>query len=360
MTLPDHAGSDPSPSGWVENLITAAVVIGCSLFVFWQLQPDLIFSNTTPTGGDMGAHVWGPAFLRDELLPRFRLSGWTPDWYSGFPAFHFYMVLPSLAVVWLDVGFRMFIAIPLALVVLAGAAKSWTVPALRPRASWWTALALMVALLIIPVPYNVSFKLVAVSGVVLFPVAAWALGHLSGLRFPGPPMLALASLAFAFDRSFNIYGGNIASTLAGEFAASISLTISLVALGLIIRGTRTGEHRAAAGIAIALTALTHLLPAFFLLAAIAVLMLVRAAQRRWASISWLLVAGTVGAFLSAFWVLPFFLRSDYLNDMGWERIEILHSPLVTRSNLNPSEVLSDYPPLPVLLLLSFGKLSKLL
>ena len=38
-------------------------------------------------GGDMGAHVWGPAFLRDELLPRLRLTGWTPDWYSGFPAF---------------------------------------------------------------------------------------------------------------------------------------------------------------------------------------------------------------------------------------------------------------------------------
>jgi len=63
-----------------ERVVTASVVALCSAFVFWQMQPDLIFSDTTPTGGDLGAHVWGPAFLRDELLPNFQLSGWTPDW----------------------------------------------------------------------------------------------------------------------------------------------------------------------------------------------------------------------------------------------------------------------------------------
>ena len=41
-------------------------------------------SDTTPAGGDMGAHVWGPAYLRDVLLPSGRLSGWTADWYAGF------------------------------------------------------------------------------------------------------------------------------------------------------------------------------------------------------------------------------------------------------------------------------------
>lgn len=344
----------PEPdSGQIEQIITAAVVAGCALFVFWQLQPELIFSNTTPTGGDMGAHVWGPAFLRDELLPRFRVTGWTPDWYSGFPAFQFYMVIPSLAIVILDVGLEWFLAIPAVGALLAGTWRLLRQPNTARYRALIVSLAVVTGLLIIPIPYNVSFKLVAVSGAVLFPVAAWALGQLAGLRFPGPPMLALASLAFLFDRSFNIYGGNIASTLAGEFAASISLSISLVALGLVIRGTRTGAHKAAAAVAIALTGLSHLLPAFFLLAAISVVMLGRLLRGRWKAIPWLMLAGTASALLSAFWVLPFFLRTDYLNDMGWERIELLHSPLVTRSNLNPSEVLSDYPPLPVLLLLAF-------
>ena len=133
----------------------------------------------------MGAHVWSGAYLRDHLLTHGRLSGWTPDWYAGAPAFHFYMVVPFLLILALDVV----------------------------------------------LPYAVAFKLVAVSGVVLLPVAAWAFGKLSGLRFPGPPMLAAATVFFLFDTRFTIYGGNIASTMAGEFAFAISLSLSLVYLG---------------------------------------------------------------------------------------------------------------------------------
>ena len=223
----------------------------CCAFVFWQLQPSLILSDTTPTGGDLGAHVWGPAFLRDELLPRFQLSGWTPDWYGGFPAFHFYMVIPALAIVALDVGLQPFAA-AIILIALFGGAVALREKGRSDLARYAAIAGFVLAPLIISLPYNIAFKLIAVSGVVFFPVGAWALGHLSGLRFPGPAVLALSSLAFAFDRSFNIYGGNIASTLAGEFANAISLTLSLVALGFVIRGTRTGQYRAWAGVFICL------------------------------------------------------------------------------------------------------------
>jgi hypothetical protein len=53
----------------VESWITAVVVALASAAVLHRLRPGRVFSDTTPTGGDMGAHVWGPAFLRDELLP---------------------------------------------------------------------------------------------------------------------------------------------------------------------------------------------------------------------------------------------------------------------------------------------------
>ncbi len=340
----------PMVSDRFERVVTSLIVAACSAFVFWQLQPDLILSDTTPTGGDMGAHVWGPAFLRDELLPRLQLSGWTPDWYAGFPAFHFYMVLPALAIVILDIGLHPILSASI-LVALTAAAFLFRDRGDHVMARRLLIGALVLAPFIIGLPYNIAFKLVAVSGVVFFPVGAWALGHLGGLRFPGPAVLSVASLAFAFDRSFNIYGGNIASTLAGEFAASISLTLSLVALGFVIRGTRTGQHKGWAGVFIALTGLCHLLPAFFLLAATFIVMVFRVVAGRFNAVPWLAVAGTLSALLSAFWVLPFFVRTSYLNDMGWERIEIIHSPLVTRSILNPSEVLSDYPPLPVLLIL---------
>ena len=335
----------------LEKWVTGLVVSACAVFVFWQLQPSLILSDTTPTGGDMGAHVWGPAFLRDELLPNFRLTGWTPDWYSGFPAFHFYFVLPALAIVILDVGLTPFVSLPI-VALLVGAFGYFRLTGQPSRAAKFAIAAAVIGPLLISLPYNVAFKLIAVSGVVFFPVAAWALGHLSGLRFPGPAVLSVGSLAFAFDRSFNIYGGNIASTLAGEFAASISLSLSLVALGFVIRGTRTGEGKVLGGVFIALTGLSHLLPAFWLLTVVALLMVLRLVQRRFGAVPWIVGAGALSGMVSAFWVLPFALRSDFLNDMGWERIEIIHSPLVTRSNLNPSDVLSDYPPLPVILTLA--------
>ena len=342
--------ADGSPDNF-EKIVTASVVGLCCAFVFWQLQPSLIFSDTTPTGGDMGAHVWGPAFLRDELLPRFRLSGWTPDWYGGFPAFHFYMVIPALAIVALDVGLQP-VAAAIVLVGFFGGAVILREKGRTSLARYAAIGGFVLAPLVISMPYNIAFKLIAVSGVVLFPLGAWALGHLSGLRFPGPAVLSLSSLAFAFDRSFNILGGNIASTLAGEFANSISLTLSLIALGFVMRGTRTGQYRAWAGVFIALTGLSHLLPAFFLLAAVFVVMIFRLVQGHFRSVPWIIVAGGLSALLSAFWVLPFFLRTSFLNDMGWERIEIIHSPLVTRSILNPADTLSDFPPLPVLLTLA--------
>ena len=100
MTADTPSARGPSR---VEGLVTAAVVAACVAFVLVELHPQLLVADTTPAGGDMGAHVWGPAYLRDHLLPHWRLTGWSPDWYSGFPAYHFYMVVPSLLIVALDV-----------------------------------------------------------------------------------------------------------------------------------------------------------------------------------------------------------------------------------------------------------------
>ena len=160
-------------TAWVTGLL----VTGSVLFVLWVVNPDgVLFTDTTPTGGDLGAHVWGPAFLRDELLPRFRLSGWTPDWYAGFPAYHFYMVVPMLAIVAVNVG----LVAPLSvLVALAAAAGAMVLVGRRPRGwvlgLWGTGAVVVLAL---PVHYGVAFKLVTVAGLVAMPVAGWALGYL--------------------------------------------------------------------------------------------------------------------------------------------------------------------------------------
>src|SRR5436305_14409803 len=127
--------SDPPPSetqppdaldfdfSWVthERIVRIAeiiVVVIATGFVLGQLGLGNILSQNTPAGGDMGAHVWGPAFLRDHLLNHGHLSGWTPDWYDGFPAYQFYMVLPALMIVALNEGLHGWAALlPMAVAV---------------------------------------------------------------------------------------------------------------------------------------------------------------------------------------------------------------------------------------------------
>ena len=50
----------------------------------------------------------------------------------------------------------------------------------------------------------------------------WGFGRLAN-SFPIPELFAFAGLAFLLDESFTIYGGNLKSTMAGEFSFSIAL-----------------------------------------------------------------------------------------------------------------------------------------
>ena len=363
-----------SPVQRTQTLLGLAVAAIASIFVFVQMRPDLLFLDTTPTGGDMGAHVWGPAYMRDNLLANGRLTGWTPDWYAGFPAYQYYMVIPALAVIALNAGIHPIIGIPLGLAVIGfsiGAARSF--PAFKAAI---ISAGVLGAVLLVGMPYGIAFKLVTVLGLVTFPLAAWAMGRMMRAPEPVPAFLALAAVLFVFDTNFSIYGGNIASTLAGEFAFSISLTLTFLAIGVTARGMDGNNWRASSAAVIALVALCHIIPLFFAIAALCLLVLldeklprswalaagitfalapltladgtgtlVRVAAagafvvvvaaimiaepRVWARAKWLLVTGPIAALLSAFWLVPFYLRSDFFNDMGWERLNEVQDALFT-------------------------------
>lgn len=255
----------------LQAIVTALVVGVSAGFVLWQLEPSLLLADTTATGGDTASHVWGPAFLRDSLLADGRITGWAPDWYAGFPAYTFYFPLPGLLIVFLDLF----------------------------------------------LPYNIAFKLVTVLGAVGLPVAAWAFGRLADLRFPGPAVLAVATLPFLFDSSFTIYGGNLPSTLAGEFSFSISLSLALVFLGVVARGLETGRYRALAAVLLVLTGLSHVIPTMFAVGAAGVLLLLRWDGRR---LWYLVTVGAAAAAVVGFWAVPFVVNLPYTNDMGWEKI----------------------------------------
>jgi len=307
----------------VTRIVDVLVLLAVSGFVLGQLGLGNLLLNTTAAGGDMGAHVWGPAFLRDHVLPPGQLTGWTPDWYAGFPAYEFYMVLPALLVVALNAGVHGWAAlIPSAGALFVGY-RAWRAPARSLRRHVLAATAVVGAVFLIGMPYDVAFKIVTVLGVLSLPVAAYAFGRLAGLPFPTPAMFTIATLPFLFNReptlsgTGNIIGGNITSTLAGEFSFSLSLTFGLLFLGTIVAGFRTGRYRWLAAVLLALTALCHVIVAIFVLVAAALAFVVWPGKSR---LVWLACVLPVGGLLTAFWTLPFFARRAYVNDMGWEKL----------------------------------------
>lgn len=265
---------------WVGLLVVAA----CCAFVFVQLDPQLLFRNTTPSGGDTAAHVWWPAYLRDHLLP-WRLAGWSPDFYNGFAAGQYYFPVPALLIVITDVI----------------------------------------------LPYNIAFKLVTALGPILLPIAAYVFGR--GIRAPAPAPAAFAVGATAFlfftgdpgsspmsqSIAFNqhIMGGTLASNLAGEFSFTLALAFALFFLGTLATALRTGRRQWLPAVLLALTVMSHLVVAIF---AVVGALVVWLASRPVRSFPRAAIIGTVGTLLTAVWVVPLAATLQYTTDMRYEPV----------------------------------------
>ena len=252
-----------------KKLSTIIAVAGPTIFLLLALHPNLILRNNIPTGGDMGAHVWAPAYLRDHLLSNFKLSGWSMDWYSGLPIYRFYMVVPALMIVLLDVV----------------------------------------------LPYGIAIKIIAVIGILSLPYTTWLFGRFAKFAYPLPELFAIAATIFLFDESFTIYGGNIASTMAGEFSFSISLSLAMLGFALLAKGLETGKYRVSAAVVISLSALSHGIVLLFVFGG-AALMLVVWNKRESIQFGTKVIA--LAVLLSSFWVIPFVTSHAYMTDMKYE------------------------------------------
>ncbi len=392
-----------SPSLFGPNFLkrlSLLVAILSSLIVFLLINfaPGrgwLILADNTPTGGDMGAHVWGPAFMRDHLLSGGGLTGWTNDWYQGFPAYRFYMVVPALAIVLLNAGFTWWLSVPLVTGVFIAihelSKPSVSASRLRNLVSQYRnalyVAAAVIGLGLIHIPYGISFKVVAVSGIVSMPMSAWGLGKLARMKDPIPAFLALATLVFLFDTNFTILGGNILSTLAGEFSFSISLSLVLLSTGMMIRAVEDRKWYGRAALLVALAALCHIIPIFFMVPTLLYSLFAHQSFHRfipiagafglflpamllnedlsnttrllWAGAfliglglliasSWpslaanmkqllfdfwhLALIGSFAVLIAGFWLVPFFISGEIqgmFNDMGWERLDAVGEKLLT-------------------------------
>ncbi|MFH1721708.1 MAG: 6-pyruvoyl-tetrahydropterin synthase-related protein [Candidatus Altiarchaeota archaeon] len=246
------------------DILILLLVLG---FLANYFEPEYMFSPTTTTGGDMGSHVVLSHYLHNDLLPRGWLRGWYPNWLGGMPIFQFYFVLPYL----------------------------------------------MIALLSYLIPHAIAFKLVSVSGIFLLPVSLYLCLRILKYKFPAPILAATFSLFFLFLENFSQWGGNIKSTLAGQFPHGISLAFLFVALAATYAATRKYQLGWAvlASVLWSLVVLNHIYT-FLILVTSSTYFLFEAVWKKQAkSIIILLGIGVLCLLLSGFWLIPLLSKLAY-------------------------------------------------
>ncbi len=267
------------------GLLDAAVILVVIYITVWSLHPSLIFSSSLITGGDTGAHLALPAYLK-TTGDIFNLTPWYPGWFAGMPAYTYYFVLPDV---------------------------------LATLASY-------------VINFAVAMKLATILGSLLMPITAYVMGRLFRAPRPIPAALAIATLPFLFDASFTIDGGNLFSTMAGEYAFSLSLALSLLTIGLFARGVRTGRGYWLAALSLSATLASHVLPWMFAIAATGVLVVFELLARRGLGdptdrdmvrgdyarpLRFAAGAGLMSLALSAWWLTTFITTQNFTNSMGY-------------------------------------------
>lgn len=237
-------------------------------------RPSLMLNHRLPTGGDMGAHHYIAKSLAREFP--WRLWTWGSGWYAGIPLAHFYFPLPYAAI--------------LVLSTVIG--------------------------------YPIAFKIVATAGVASIPFSiATCLNLLGADRYTTAFGVAFG-LVFLYNDSYTILGGNIDSTMAGEFAYAISLSLVLVLIGITYRRLVIENQRQVAALVLpslllGAIVMSHVLPIPAAIAAFAVMI----PGRGWAHRVWRLALigigglGTAGAML-----IPLIARMEYTAHPRWNPV----------------------------------------
>ncbi|UCG94996.1 MAG: hypothetical protein JSV92_03015, partial [archaeon] len=246
----------------LANLLVFALIFA---FLLSYFRPEVILSQTTTSGGDTGSHNYPAWFMKNHLLPQGKLIGWSPGWYAGLPMFQFYFALPYL----------------------------------------------LMALLSYGIGLQVSFKLVTILGSFLLPVCAFFSMKLMKFRFPVPVTAAVFTLPFLFMEANSMWGGNIPSTLAGEFSYSLSLALLVLFFGSLYRGIKDKKYWVLNGILLALVGLTHVYTLLLAVAVSVFFLLVRNRKTFVENFKYLFLTFLLAFAIMGFWAIPLFSKILY-------------------------------------------------
>jgi hypothetical protein len=254
---------------WRRRLLVLAALLACWAYLLHLFPPSLLLLDTMTAGGDTPSLHRPIEHLKDVLLPAGQPMGYDLGNFAGYPPYQFYFLPPALLIVGLS------------------------------------------ALL----PFHVAFKLVSVTGVFLLPLASVLC--LRGLGLPplARAVGAAASLLFLFNEGNTMWGGNVPSTLAGEFSHSLAFALAVLFVGLLYQGITSGRGRGGLAILLALTGLCH--PVALVNASTPGLFFLLERERFARNLRYLAWVYGVAALLMGFWLLPLLVKLGYATSINW-------------------------------------------
>ncbi|MEN8185371.1 MAG: 6-pyruvoyl-tetrahydropterin synthase-related protein, partial [Myxococcota bacterium] len=136
------------------------------------------------------------------------------------------------------------------------------------------------------------------------------------LRFPIPAIAGAATLLFLFNEGNSMWGGNIPSTLAGEFAFSLGFALSVAFVGLLYRGVERQRGWRWLAALLALTGLCH--PIAFLNATAAGLFFLLDRRHFARNLRFLLLTYGLAVLLMGFWLIPLVGKLPFATAINWK------------------------------------------
>jgi hypothetical protein len=131
-------------------------------------------------------------------------------------------------------------------------------------------------------------------------------------NFPTPIIAAIFTLPFLFMEANSMWGGNIPSTLAGEFSHSFGLAFSVLFLGYFYRGVKDNKDWIKNSVLFSIVTLSHIYTAFFSLFSSSFLFFKSIFEKKIRkTFLYFLKTYFLAFLLVSFWAIPFILNMTY-------------------------------------------------
>jgi hypothetical protein len=258
----------------IEKIIDGLVLLSIFLFLLSYFKPEYLLMKTITAGGDTASHYYPAYFLKEYLLPKLKIIGWCPGWFAGFPLFQFYFPL-------------LFV------------------------------LSVLISYII---PLQISFKIVTVLGTFLLPITAFLCMKIMKFKFPIPALAAIFTLAFLFNEGNSMWGGNIPSTLAGEFSYSFSLSLTILLFGSLYSNIQKKKNLIKNSLLLATITITHIYTTLFLLASSLFFLLEKNVRKIFEKSFYIFKICFIAFSLIGFWLIPFVLKLKYTTPYNFQWI----------------------------------------